>query len=432
MSIKSGATGMNKKHLKLLLPIFLIFILSFQLVFAATGGFFQNNPILKSLFDMLGQTVPWPPYNATPGIPIASQPNVPVFLIILVWLSLFAVLYVLANNIELFSKSPHKGAIMWFCIAFAGIAVSGTSFVNNIAALVDWTQGLLAIFGFIVITILLVGVLWSGSRLGGGMISPSRWGNTTDQTKALEEGRERDTLKREIEAEKKIFDAEDKAIDRAKNLLARDITLAGDQVDQLKRLIKIAEQLERIRDLGKAGELKVMFRKQAATLASYLGTYKSAKEGLNDIMNVLKSLEKQNAENVKLIEKRIADLKAPFAPPLVVPANVQRLIDKLTAVGKELEVLETKRVQILENMDRTLGPMTQATDIRELIQNSITNIYNNNPTEALRYLNDALNERQAERNVALGVGPLLTEGQNLETAQKALINEVEKALKKKP
>ncbi|MBI3034607.1 hypothetical protein HYY72_05605 [Candidatus Woesearchaeota archaeon] len=171
---------MKKKLLTALVILFSVLLL--VQTASAESSLGQNNA-LNSLIKLLTIQMDWPPFNGTPGLP-QGQTKVPVYLVILCWTALAAVLYVLSNNIKLFHDSPHKNAIKWFTFAFSGIAVTSSTFVNNMASLTDFTQGWLAIIGLIVIFLLILGVGFAGGRQAFGMINPPQEGGAAAATTA--------------------------------------------------------------------------------------------------------------------------------------------------------------------------------------------------------------------------------------------------------
>ncbi len=410
---------MNKKHLSLLFLISLVFLLLVEAAFAANGNFFQNNAVIRSLGDMLGARVNWPPWNVTPGA--VSPTTVPVYVIILTWISLFAVMYVLVNLIEMFRNQ--RNASIWFSLAFSGIAITSTGFVNSIAGLLDYTQGILVIVGFIVITLILLGVTFMGGRLGLSWASPGRFGTNEEQTRATNEGRTRDAARREAQIEQRIYTAEDQGMNQARNLLQQDITTVGTDSQQIEHLIKICEQLERVRDVGQAANLKAMFRRQAATVTANLSTRTDAQERLREIMINLKALEQKDQQTRTKIEERIKKLITPIGGVAVTSASKTKA-ENLRKAAVALEALGRRRDESIFGMENTLRPITQSTDIRQLIQHAIDNVYNSNFPSAIKSLQDALNERQSLGRVSAGLSDLITKGEEIEKESKTLMNEI--------
>ncbi|MBI3034431.1 hypothetical protein HYY72_04695, partial [Candidatus Woesearchaeota archaeon] len=383
-----------------------------------------DNPAFKSLVDLLATKISWPPWNATPNVGIGANTQVPIFVIILSWIALGTVLYVLANRIQWVQESQHRSAVTWFAFGLSGIAVTSTTFVNNLTALVDFSNALIAIVGFIVVALLLIfGVGFGGARAAwNSRGAPS---NPEEQIAKIEGKRQVQAAEREADTEKKIYDAEDQGIRAVRKLLQQDIKKLGDEITQIRYLIRIAQQLETIRDQGQAGQLKAMFGKQAGVVAHNLSITNNIHLQLRQLGIRLKELEQQSASLTADIGRKIQQLERLGAG--ATPEQKDAL-DKIKKAQPELNNLEARRLGMIQSIDSTIQTTSQDINIGKLVIDASNQIYANNFYEGISNLQRALGERQGEINVMSKLDPLLNDGEEIFKSQRELMKKITELL----
>ncbi len=437
---------MNKKHLKLLLSILLVSFLSIQAVSAASTGFFQNNPFFKSLFDLLGEPLSWPPFNVTHGIIPPGTDKVPFFLVLLTWIAMFAVIYVLANKIDFFKDSPHKNAIMWFSFAFAGITVASTTFVNNLALLLDFTQSGLLGVGSIVILFLLIGLLFSGVRLGGGMALPGHFGGKDQKLENIKEGREVDAAQRELANEKKLYEREEKGVDKAEQLLKRNVMGISNSTDRLRHLLKVVEELQKVRTEGAALPLRQSFERQAAAVMGQLmatSNYTKQETDLSAQLAQISSVDFTTTNTT--LNNRERQLKRDktaeehrWAAALAGPTHptsreedehkkkMQELDGKLTLIQNtrsEITQLARKISDFGTTMQNTLTNLqNNAPKIAQAVEAAIRDVHSGSYPSAISLLNQTINDQDKEVVMLREVDSVLKQSEQIRKEERDLVD----------
>ncbi|MBI2133371.1 hypothetical protein HYU11_01675 [Candidatus Woesearchaeota archaeon] len=417
---------MNKRYIKAL-SLIIISLLSVNYVFAASGGFFQNNPMLRSLIDMLSEPVNWPPWNATPGLPLPTQ-TVPFYVILLTWIALYAVLYVLANSIPPFKDSPHKGAITWFAIAFSGIAVTSTSFVNNVAALLDFTQGGLVFAGVFAILFILVGIGFSGSKLGLGMAWPSKFGDYRTQLQSVNENREKDAARRDAKLEQTVYRREDEGIKEAENLLRNNINNIHGDEPKLRHLLKIIEELQKVRDEGEARRLRDGFQRQASAVLGHLSTTSDVDRQLADLTSRLQQIVDLDFNYERDLMRRLDALRR-LARTAPLGAGAQTLYNNLERAQRALVTLRQNRDELsrrIQTAVNQIGPDDRR--IQNIMEAAIRDVYKSNYPSAIELLNQAINGRTDEANILAEINNLLNESQTFVRSEQSLNTRIRRLL----
>ncbi|GEM_PF-3841582 len=414
----------SSKNLKWFFIVLLAF-LSAPSALAASPGFFQNNPFLQSLWGILGNPVSWPPWNATPGLPMPTQ-TVPVYVIFLVWIALFSLIYVVANIIPPFKDTQNKNAVVWFSFAFAGIAVTSTTFVNNLAALIDFGQGGLLGIAAIVLLFLLIGILFSGSRAGLGWMSPGKWGSREDQLSSIKTQREVGAAKRDAGLEENVYKREDDGIRKAETLIATAITATTSEEDQLKHLLDIIEQLQKVRDQGEAARLKEGFQKQASAVAARIAPNSKIENELEKLIENLERLDSLDFGIMTDMSTEATRLTGVITAAGAAATTADKTkLQKLKKALQKLTELEQEKIALSTAVHNAIGStIPESSRIRELIEAAIRDVYSNVFPQAIQNINQALSEIKTERDVLTRIGRMFTDTEKIVKNQRMIVRQV--------
>ncbi|MBI3034432.1 hypothetical protein HYY72_04700 [Candidatus Woesearchaeota archaeon] len=246
----------------------------------------------------------------------------------------------------------------------------------------------------------------------------------------IEAGRDVRAARREEQLEARIYRGENAALTNAEKLIARDLESVGSHSRQIRELIRLAVNIEGIRDQGQAEAHRQKFKKQARTLISSLSIANATQIELLNITNSLKALV---YESDKLTESISAEIRELNMSPLP-PNNNRRLehLERLKLLNNLIAhlVTSTQSVDAISfEISETIKPVTQQNNVAALIQSAMENIVDSsNFAKALTDLQAALSERDAETKILKGIGDLTKRAETLITAQRELISKISRKL----
>lgn len=419
---------MKKKKIITIFSLLVLAVFLSQLV-AAQGIF--DSAGFKPLKDAFSAQVNWPPFGTGP------KQTVSLGIVILVWIALFALLYVLTNFIPAFEKSPHKNAITWFSFALAGIAVTSTGFVHLVAAWVDFTGSLLFIVGFIVIIFLMLGLMMRGTALGGQLGAGGAQELAKSMGEADKEIQQANKMRREAHQERSLWDKENKALKEANKLLTTGVKGMGTIEQQLQYLIRVITQLTQVRNEGEAQQLKASFQREAAAVAAHITGTLKLESALRNLTAQMQRLEGQEIAVIEQLKKdaNIA-IKIPTgaAATPAAKAAVAAAEKRKAAIDHFLKLysgpianFEREQARLRAEMSPLVTAVPSVTNsIGDLIDAVIRDVNNSQYPEAVQNLNQALAAVRQEEETLKNVNAMVTRSGKVLKSIEPIINMAQK------
>ena len=220
-----------------------------------------------------------------------------------------------------------------------------------------------------------------------------------------------------------FYRGEGTAIQSVRRLLGKDATAIADHSRQIRQLIRIAVNIEGIRNTGEAEKHKATFKNQAAALMASLDVSNNTEVELRTLTNTLSALVHESDNITKLVADEITKLNQAATGTGSLTTEDSERFGELRKTLAQL-VVATQSVDAIQfHIKDTIKPITQTTRVGQLIADATTNFADSgNFATALTNLQAALSEREAEVRIIQETSELVTRANALIGKQRSLID----------